>query len=81
MENIAQDLKKFIIDNFLFGEDNGLKESDSFLNKGIIDSTGMMELVTHLEKKYAIKIQDTELLPENLDSIDRLTQFIGRKKK
>lgn len=76
----AQDLRKYIIENFLFGEDNGLTESDSFLKKGIIDSTGTMELVSYLEKTYGVKILDSELLPENLDSIEKIVRFVGAKK-
>ena len=81
MDSIKQDLRRFVVNNFLFGQDDAhLKDDDSFLDKGIIDSTGMLELVAFLEKKYRIKIQDKELVPENLDSIARLEKFIEQKK-
>jgi acyl carrier protein len=80
MTNYESDMRKFITENFLFGkEDESLKTSDSLLERGIIDSTGVLELVSFLEEKYQIKLEDEELTPDNLDSIDRLARFIGRK--
>ena len=80
MRNIEQELRQFVIDNFLFGQGNGhLKNDDSFLDKGIIDSTGALELVAFLEEKYQIKIQDRELIPDNLDSINNLIRFVESK--
>ncbi|PYT92273.1 MAG: acyl carrier protein [Acidobacteria bacterium] len=80
MRNIEQELRQFVIDNFLFGQGNGhLKNDDSFLDKGIIDSTGVLELVAFLEEKYQIKIQDRELIPDNLDSINNLIRFVESK--
>ena len=73
-------LRQFIVDNFLFGkQDAPLANSDSLLEQGIIDSTGVLELVGFLEQKYGITVQDEELVPENLDSIDRLVRFVSRK--
>lgn len=80
MPELEQDIRKFIIDNFLFGEDDGkLSDDDSFLEQGLIDSTGVLELVALLERTYGIKIEDRELDPENLDSINKLVGFINRK--
>lgn len=80
MAVIEQDIRQFIIDNFLFGEkDCRLSNDDSFLDQGIIDSTGVLELVAFLEEKYRIKINDNELVPANLDSISCLVRFIDRK--
>ena len=77
---IAQQIRNFIVENFLFGEhENGLKDSDSLLENGIIDSTGVVELVSYLEETYEIEIEDDELIPDNLDSIYNVTQFIMRK--
>ena len=74
------ELRQFIVENFLFGkEDAPLANGDSLLELGIIDSTGVLELVSFLEQKYGFTIQDEELVPENLDSIDRLVQFVRRK--
>ena len=80
MQNIQQELRQFVIDNFLFGQGNGnLRNDDSFLDKGIIDSTGVLELVTFLEEKYRVKIHDRELVTDNLDSINNLVRFIETK--
>jgi acyl carrier protein len=74
------EVRALIIENFLFGEDDGkLSDDDSFLEKGIIDSTGILELVALLEGKYGVKITNNELEPENLDSINKLVRFLGRK--
>jgi acyl carrier protein len=80
MQIIEQEIRQFIIDNFLFGElEAKLFNDDSLLDRGIIDSTGVLELVTFLEDKYGMKIQDDELVPKNLDSVNGLVQFVSRK--
>jgi acyl carrier protein len=79
MRAIEQQLRRFVIDNFLYGQDDRLDNDDSFLEEGIIDSTGVLELVSFLEEKYSIEVQDREMIPENLDSINRLIAFLERK--
>ena len=80
MQSIAQDLRAFVSERFLFGDvSTALGDGDSFLERGIIDSTGVMELVAYIEQQYAIKVADEELIPDNLDSLERLTQFVTRK--
>lgn len=80
MTTTAQMLRQFIIDNFLFGQcDTPLSDEDSFLDNGIIDSTGVLELVSFVEGALGITIDDDELVPDNLDSIRKLLQFIERK--
>ncbi len=80
MPNVEQELRRFVVDNFPFGQvGDGLSNDDSFLDRGIIDSTGVLELVTFLEETYAIKVEDEELIPDNLDSINRLAKFLERK--
>jgi acyl carrier protein len=77
---LNEELRQFVTDNFLFGKNNGrLADTDSFLDKGIIDSTGVLELVAFLEERYGIHVQDRDLIPENLDSIENLERFIGNK--
>jgi acyl carrier protein len=73
------ELRKFVVDNYLFGRSLDFSDDDSFLEKGIIDSTGVLDLVCHLEKTYGIEVKDDELLPENLDSINNLVRFLKRK--
>ena len=74
-----QAIREFIVENFLFGDSNGLADNTSFLEEGIIDSTGILELVTFLEEEFSITVEDEELIPENLDSINNVTSFLERK--
>jgi acyl carrier protein len=79
-QTIEQDVRQFVISNFLFGEDNGsLTANESFLENGIIDSTGVLELVSFLEQTYTIKVRDEELVPDNLDSLQKVAAFVQRK--
>ena len=81
MSETIEKLREYIFDNFLFTEDeNALGNDDSFMEKGIIDSTGILEVVTFIEEDFGFKVNDEELIPENLDSINNLTAFIQRKK-
>jgi len=80
MEDIKTAVRQFIIENFLFEEDDNLKDDSSFLEDGIIDSTGVLEMVTFLEETYEIHIEDEEMIPENLDSLEAIGQYITRKK-
>jgi acyl carrier protein len=72
-------IKAFIVENFLFGKDDGLEDDISFLEEGIIDSTGVLELVSFLEEEYGIAVEDEELIPENLDSIKNVIAYLERK--
>ena len=74
-----QAIRDFVVENFLFGEANGLKDETSFLEEGIIDSTGILELVTYLEDEFSITVEDEELIPENLDSISNVASYLERK--
>ncbi len=79
MTEFKDTITNFIIDNFLFGDDEGLKDDVSFLNEGIIDSTGILELIVFLEEEFSIEIEDEEMIPENLDSINNLLSFLNKK--
>lgn len=79
MESTKIKVKAYIVDNFLFGAADGLSDETSFLDEGIIDSTGVLELVEFLEKTFSITVEDEELVPENLDSIDSIAVFVQRK--
>lgn len=80
MEAAEQVVRGFIIENFLFGDESRAPAPDeSFLELGIIDSTGVLELVQFVEQTFGIKIRDVELLPENLDTIQALVSFVQRK--
>jgi acyl carrier protein len=80
MSDIAQDIKEFVVSNFLYGQDGQSLPSDqSFLDNGIVDSTGILELVAFLEQRFGIAVADRELLPENLDSVQNAAAFVSRK--
>ncbi len=81
MSELKDKFREFIIENFLFGEADGLKDETSFLDEGIIDSTGILEVVDFLEEEFNIEVDDDELIPENLDSIKNLEAYIIRKTK
>ena len=76
---MKQELRAFVVNNYLFGQPAEFTDDDSLQEKGIIDSTGVLELVSWLEETYRIRIGDNELLPENLDSINRLARFMEGK--
>jgi acyl carrier protein len=79
-EAFAKEIRQFIVANFLFGEEgNGFADDQSFLESGIIDSTGLLELVSFIEQKYSITIGDREMVPENLDSLRNVSQLVARK--
>jgi acyl carrier protein len=80
MDSIAPVIRDFVISNFLFGQDGGrLSDTESFLENGIIDSTGVLELVAFLEQQFGIAVGDRELVPENLDSVVNAAAFVARK--
>jgi acyl carrier protein len=75
-----QKIREFIVETFLFGaEDAKIEDGESLLESGIVDSTGVLELVAFLESEFGLDVKDEELVPENLDSIENLAGFIGRK--
>ena len=77
---IERNIREFIVSNFLFGVDDGaLRREDSFLHKGVIDSTGVLELVGYLEQSYKIEVSDHELVAVNLDSIQNVAAYVCRK--
>ena len=77
---MREQLRQFITNSFMFGMDDvELSDDDSFVNKGLIDSTGVLELVGFLEEQFSIRVGDDELLPENLDSINGLVRFLDKK--
>ena len=77
--NHADRVREFIVENFLFGDGEQLGEDTSFIEDGIVDSTGMLELVMFIEETYGFKVEDDELLPENLDNLRNITRYIERK--
>jgi acyl carrier protein len=77
---LKSEIRQFIVDNFLYGrDDDTLSDEVSFLGKGIIDSTGILELVSFIEEKYSVSIDDEELIPDNFDSLNKLSTFVSKK--
>lgn len=81
IDEIKNNIREFIRKNFLMGS-NAIKfsDTDSFMNKGIVDSTGVLELVQFIQKTFNIMIEDRELIPENLDSVNQIASFLIQKK-
>ena len=77
----TQRLRDFVMKNFYFPKDFRLDETTSFLDRGILDSTGVLELVAFVEDQFGIKVADDELVPANFDSLATLAAFIERKQK
>lgn len=73
-------IRQFILENYLFSDDQSLlSNDDSFLKKGIIDSTGILEVISYLADEFGVMVRDEEMIPENLDSVNNLVNFIARK--
>jgi acyl carrier protein len=72
-------IRDFVVDTFLLGDDDGFGDDDSLIDGGVVDSTGVMEIVAFLEETYGIVIEDDELVADNLDSIERLRTLVAAK--
>jgi len=79
MQDYATQIKAFIIENFLFNaEGSSLGDDESFLESGIVDSTGILEVVAWIEETFGIMVPDADLLPENFDTVQRLAAYMHR---
>ena len=79
MNPIEETIKDFIFDNFYVRDDTELAGDASLLRQGIVDSTGVLELTAFLEQRFEIRVSDDEILPENLDTLNGIVAFVGRK--
>jgi acyl carrier protein len=80
-QEMETELRSFITETFIFGQfPDQLENEDSLLETGVIDSTGILELIAFLEETFAIEIPDGEVVPENLDSIANIVQYVHRKR-
>lgn len=78
--DVKKIVKEFLSDRFMIGRSiDSLKDSDSMLEKGIIDSTGVLEVVGFIEETFGFTIGDEELIPEYLDSVNNIVAFVTRK--
>ena len=77
---IKEQVRQFITTNFYVPEGSALDDATSFLDKGIVDSTGVLEVVTFIEQEFGVTVEDSEMVPENLDSIGNIVAFVERKR-
>lgn len=77
--DIKEQVRAFVTSNFYVADPTTLEDRASLLDRGIIDSTGVLEVILFLEETFCIKVEDSEMLPDNLDSIERIANFIARK--
>ena len=76
--DIEREIRSFLIDNFLFGRSEGWRDHVSLLGN-VIDSTGAIELITFLQDRFAITVEDTEVVPENFDTLENVVVYVERK--
>ncbi len=80
-DDVIEEIRQFVVENFLFGQSSAIPDEDaSLLENGVIDSTGVLELVSFLEEQFQVQVEDTELVPENLDSLRNLSGYVRRKR-
>lgn len=79
--SLQEDIRSFIVDNFLFGDAGTLNNDSSFIKEGIVDSTGILQLVAFIQDQYRVVVEDEELIPENLDSVSKVAAFVENKMK
>jgi acyl carrier protein len=77
---LQQQIRDFVTSNFYVADPKALEDRTSLLDQGIIDSTGVLEVIMFIETTFGVTVEDSEMLPENLDSIERIAAFVGRKK-
>jgi len=79
--SIETQIRNYILENFLYTKDEEkLHNDDSFLEDGIVDSTGILELLLFVEETFGVQVEDEEVIPDNFDSVERLTRYICMKK-
>lgn len=80
LEQITQNVRKFLFENYLFGySENELSNDTSFLEFGVLDSMGIIELIVFIEEEFGIEISYSEILPENMDSVNCVSSLIYKK--
>jgi len=77
---VLQEIRGFIVENFLLGNDSGFDNGESLLESGIVDSTGIMHVVAFLEERFAITVEDEDMVADNLETVARIAAFVERKR-
>ena len=78
--DIKEQIRAFVTSNFYVADPAALEDDASLLDRGIIDSTGVLEVISFIEETFGIKVEDSEMLPDNLDSVEKISNFVARKK-
>ena len=77
---IQKEIREYVFENFIVDDDEVFSDDESFLETGLIDSTGILELITFVEETYDIEIADEEMIPDNLDGIAKVARFVASEK-
>jgi acyl carrier protein len=79
--NLQQSVRQFIVENFYVSDASGLADDTLLVTSGIVDSTGVLEIIAFLEAEFDVHVRDDETIPENLESIERIAAFVARKRE
>jgi acyl carrier protein len=79
--SVQAQVKRFIVDNFYVSDPAELQDDTPLVSSGLVDSTGMLEVITFIESDLGVRVADQEMIPENLDSIARIAAFVARKRQ
>ena len=77
--DVLETVRAYIVENFLFGDDSRISPDTDFIENGILDSTGVLELVGFLEEKFGIHVEDDEVVPDNMNSLEKISRYISKK--
>jgi acyl carrier protein len=81
-DSLHTEIRNFILENYLFTNDaSAIGLDDSLLGKGIVDSTGMLEIIFFIEEKLGVKVKDEEMIPDNLDSVNKIADFVASRRR
>ncbi len=80
MQDVQQRVKQFVVENFYVSDPSEVGDDTSLIATGLVDSTGMLEVIAFLETEFGIRIRDLEMVPDNLETIGRIASFVGRKR-
>lgn len=76
---LKEKVRQFIISNFYVADPKALADDASLLDAGIVDSTGVLEIITFIESEFGLTVEDQEMLPENLDAVNNIVKFVQKK--
>jgi acyl carrier protein len=80
MQDVQQRVKRFVMENFFVSDPSEIGDDTSLIATGLVDSTGMLEVITFLESEFGVRVRDQEMVPNNLETISRIAAFVERKR-